>query len=401
MSGERTEKATPRRRHKAEEDGDRVMSRELVTAASTLAGVSALGMAGERWAGAWSMAYQQSLELGLPKLWSDARLMATFFAMRHIVVEVLSPVLLLFAAAWSGAFAAGAVQGGGFTVHPKALAWKFNRLNPVENIKNLFSMRAVSRLFKSLLPAGVLTALAWGKLREQTALPVMSLVRLPLIFTAAYELLRDAAWISFAWAGVDFAVEWRSREARLKMSKQELRDEYKETEGNPQIRSRIRGLQRQMRRRKLKADVRRATVVVTNPTHYAVALSFDFDTMEAPKVMAKGRDLLAEQIKSEARWAGVPIVENPPLARSLYRLVEPGQAIPVDLYAAVAAILAYLYRQQVEEKVREERRRKQTAPIPARRASKEAGGGPGREAASQAVVAIPTIALPAKEKPIP
>ena len=123
-------------------------------------------------------------------------------------------------------------------------------------------------------------------------------------------------------------------------------------EGSPQTRSRIRGLQRQMRRRKVKSDVAKAAVILTNPTHYAVALAFDFATMEAPKVLAKGRNLLAEEIKTEARWAGVPIVENPPLARSLYRWVDVGQAIPADLYAAVAAILAYLYRQRVEEDMR-------------------------------------------------
>ena len=140
------------------------------------------------------------------------------------------------------------------------------------------------------------------------------------------------------------------------MSRQDLRDEFKETEGNPQIRSRIRGLQRQMRRRRVKADVGKAAVVLTNPTHYAVALGFDFTTMDAPKVLAKGRNLLAEEIKAEARWAGVPIVENPPLARSLYRTVEVGQTIPVDLYAAVAAILAYLYRQRVEAEMRDRQR---------------------------------------------
>jgi flagellar biosynthetic protein FlhB len=131
----------------------------------------------------------------------------------------------------------------------------------------------------------------------------------------------------------------------------------KETEGSPQIRSRIRGLQRQMRRRKVKADVSRAAVVVTNPTHYAIALGFDFATMEAPRVLAKGRNLLAEEIKAEARWAGVPIIENPPLARSLYKSAEAGQAIPVDLYAAVASILAYLYRQRVDAELRERRAR--------------------------------------------
>jgi flagellar biosynthetic protein FlhB len=102
-------------------------------------------------------------------------------------------------------------------------------------------------------------------------------------------------------------------------------------------------------------------VVVTNPTHYAVALAFDFAVMDAPKVLAKGRNLLAEEIKAEARWAGVPILENPPLARSLYRSVEVGQAIPVDLYAAVATILAYLHRQRVESEVRERRAREAAA----------------------------------------
>jgi flagellar biosynthetic protein FlhB len=178
-----------------------------------------------------------------------------------------------------------------------------------------------------------------------------------------YGLLAAAAWLLFAWAAVDYVVEWRSRESRLKMSRDDLRDEFKETEGSPQIRSRIRGLQRQMRRRRVKADVSRAAVVLTNPTHYAVALGFDFDTMDAPKVLAKGRNLLAEEIKGEARWAGVPIIENPPLARSLYRSVEVGHAIPVDLYAAVAAILAYLYRQRVETELRERRAREAAARV--------------------------------------
>jgi flagellar biosynthetic protein FlhB len=105
----------------------------------------------------------------------------------------------------------------------------------------------------------------------------------------------------------------------------------------------------------MQADVARAAVVITNPTHYAVALAFDFETMDAPKVLAKGRNLLAEEIKDQARWGGVPILENPPLARSLYRSVEIGQSIPVDLYAAVASILAYLYRQRVEQELRERR----------------------------------------------
>jgi flagellar biosynthetic protein FlhB len=116
-------------------------------------------------------------------------------------------------------------------------------------------------------------------------------------------------------------------------------------------------VQRLMRKRRVKADMARASVVITNPTHYAVALEFSFETMSAPTVLAKGRDLHAAEIREAARWAGVPLIENPPLARSLYKMVEPGQTIPFELYAAVAGILAFLYRQQVEEQVRRQRER--------------------------------------------
>jgi len=177
-------------------------------------------------------------------------------------------------------------------------------------------------------------------------------------------------------------VEWQSRESRLKMSREDMRDEFKETEGNPQIRGRIRNLQRQARRRKVKDDVAKAAVVLTNPTHYAVALSFDFTTMEAPRMVAKGRNLLAEEIKAEARWAGVPIIENPPLARSLYRSVEVGQPIPADLYAAVAAILAYLYRQRVEAELRERRAREAAVRAAVQSAAQSGRSGSGSSSGS-------------------
>ena len=186
-------------------------------------------------------------------------------------------------------------------------------------------------------------------------MPVMSLVRLPHAFSAAYGLAVDAAMVTLAWSGLDYAVEWAAFNKRMKMTKQQVKDEYKETQGNPQVKNRVRQAQHAMRRRKVKADISRASVVVTNPTHYAVALDFSFETMSAPTVLAKGRDLHAAIIREEARWAGVPLIENPPLARSLYAAVDEGQAIPFELYAAVAGILAYLYRQKVEEKLRAER----------------------------------------------
>jgi flagellar biosynthetic protein FlhB len=139
------------------------------------------------------------------------------------------------------------------------------------------------------------------------------------------------------------------------MTKQQIREEMRDATGNPQIKARVRQIQRAMRRRRVKADMSRASVLITNPTHYAVALEFSFETMQAPTVLAKGRDLHALEMREEARWAGVPIIENPPLARSLYQAVEPGSAIPFALYQAVAGILAFLYRQRVEEKLRSER----------------------------------------------
>ncbi len=355
MSGERTERATPRRRQKAQQQGDRVRSRELTAAFGMLAGVLVLGAVAPRWASMWSGLLTQVLALGVPAVWHEDQVMQTALALRHVALIALSPLLFLVLAVVAAAFLVAVAQGGGIQFSAEALQPKFSRLNPGTNIKNIFSLQGASRLAKSLLPAAIVVVLGMHKVEDQTSLPPMSIVHLPLMFSSAYNLLLDTAWILVGWSAVDYIVQWRSWEGRMRMSKQEIREEMKESEGSPQVRSRIRGLQRQMRRRKLKADVKRATVVITNPTHYAVALSFDFETMEPPKVLAKGRNLLAEQIKSEARWAGVPIVENPPLARSLYRSVAEGQSIPVDLYAAVAAILAYLYRKQVEEKGRRQR----------------------------------------------
>jgi flagellar biosynthetic protein FlhB len=268
------------------------------------------------------------------------------------------------------ALGTGVMQTGGLNFHVEAVGFKFDRINPISNIKNLFSLRAAARLAKSLIPAGMLAVFAVQRIARQLTIPPFSITRLEQLGSDVYGLLLAASWLLFGWSAIDYLVEWQSRESRLKMSKQDMRDEFKETEGSPQIRSRIRNLQRQARRRRVKDDVSKAAVVLTNPTHYAVALGFDFTTMEAPKVMAKGRNLLAEEIKAEARWAGVPIIENPPLARSLYRTVEVGQPIPADLYAAVAAILAYLYRQRVEAELRDRRAREASA-----RASAQARSG--------------------------
>lgn len=355
MPGDRTEQATQHRRDKARKEGDVLHSRELSSAAGTLAGVVVLGALGGRALEAWRDRYVDFLKLGAPGNWEPAALATTLVALRRLATSLLWPSATVMVAVFCGALGAGVLQTGGISLYPSTIAFKLDRINPLSNVKNLFSLRAAARLGKSVLPASLLAVFAFQRIARELALPPFSLTRLEMLGSDIYGLLLAAAWLLFGWSAIDYGLEWQSREGRLKMSREDMREEHKESEGSPQIRGRIRNLQRQMRRRRVKADVSRAAVVLTNPTHYAVALGFDFKVMDAPRVMAKGRNLLAEEIKAEARWAGVPIIENPPLARSLYRSVEVGQAIPVDLYAAVAAILAYLYRQRVETELRERR----------------------------------------------
>ncbi|HME58945.1 MAG TPA: EscU/YscU/HrcU family type III secretion system export apparatus switch protein [Terracidiphilus sp.] len=366
MPGERTEQATQHRREKARKEGDILHSRELSAAAGTLAGVMVLGALGSHLLVAWRTSFTAFLNLGFTARWEPAEIQPTLYALRKLAFEILMPPGVMMAAVAAGSLGVGVLQTGGVNFHPELASFKLDRINPVSNLKNLFSLRAAARLGKSLIPASVLAVFCVQRIGRQLTIPPFSTTRLEMLGADVYGLLLAAAWLLFCWSVIDYLVEWQSRESRLKMSREDLRDEYKETEGNPQIRSRIRNLQRAARRRKVKADVAKAAVVLTNPTHYAVALSFDFATMEAPRMLAKGRNLLAEEIKAEARWAGVPIIENPPLARSLYRSVEVGQAIPVELYAAVAAILAYLYRQRLDAEMRERRAREAAARAQAR-----------------------------------
>ncbi len=375
MSEQATEQATPQRKKKAKEQGDSVRSRELLSAMAMLGGVLMLGATAHGASGVWGKVYVESLrsagvrDVSGERAWDEAA--------RRLVQPVLLPVGLVMTASFGCALIAGVAQAGGLQLHANALAPKFERLNPASNLKNLFSLRQALRLVKSMIPAIVMLALGWSALKSiMLSMPVMSTMRLSTTFTSAYDLALDAAWIMLVWSALDYAVEWRSWNQRLMMSKQEIRQEMRDSMGNPEIKAKIRQIQNAMRRRKVKADISRASVVVTNPTHYAVALEFSFETMQAPSVLAKGRDLFAAEIREEARWAGIPIIENPPLARSLYKMVEPGQSIPFELYSAVAGILAYLYRQKVEERVRRQRQMHQAQAIkPPAMGMRGVGGG--------------------------
>lgn len=354
MSEKGTEQATPQRKQKAKEKGDQVRSRELLSAIAMLGGMLMLGAMSQGFVASWGKVYVESVRAAT--LLHGEGEMPWQEAVRRSLMPALMPLALVMAASFAGALAVGVAQGGGVSIHPEALELKFSRLNVATNVGNLFSLRSATRIVKSLVPASVMVVVGWGAIKNlMLPMPVMSLLRLPAMFSTAYGLMVDAAWVTLAWSALDYAMEWRSWNERLKMSKQEMRDEMRDAMGNPLIKGKIRQIQAAMRRRKVKADMSRATVVITNPTHYAVALEFSFETMQAPTVLAKGRDLLAAEIREEARWLGIPMIENPPLARSLYRSVEPGQSIPYELYAAVAGILAYLYRQMTEERMRRER----------------------------------------------
>ena len=359
MSEKGTEQATPQRKKKAKEKGDVVHSRELLSAMAMLGGVLMMGAVAHGFVASWGRVYVDSLHaaaVGESSLDGRSGEQRWSEAVRRMIGPVLLPVGLVLGASFAGALVSGVAQSGGVQIYANALEPKFSKLNPVENLGNLFSLRSTTRVVKSMAPAAVMVVLGWGALKAlMIPMPVMSLVRLPATFSAAYRLAVDAAWVTLAWSALDYATEWRSWNQRLKMSKQEMREEVRDAMGNPQIKAKVRQIQRAMRKRKVKADLSRASVVILNPTHYAVALEFSFETMSAPTVLAKGRDLLAAEIREEARWAGIPMIENPPLARSLYRMVEPGQSIPFELYQAVAGILAYLYRQKVEERMRRDR----------------------------------------------
>ena len=266
----------------------------------------------------------------------------------RLLVSSLAPVALVMAAALAGALASGLMQSGGLQLRMEALAFKPNRLSPLSNLKNIFSAKSAVRLAKSLLPAAAVVFLAWRLLAHMlTSMPVLSGARLPQTLTGSYSLAVNAAWITVGWSALDYAVEWRSWSQRLKMTKQEIKDESKESNGNPQTKGRMRQIQRAMRKRRVKADMTKATVVITNPTHYAVALEFSYESMAAPKVLCKGRDLHAAEIREAARWAGVPMIENPPLARSLYRSVDEGQPHPPSIFMPPSPPSSpFLFRQE-------------------------------------------------------
>jgi len=339
-----TEQATPRRRQKAHEKGQVARSRDLIGASASVAATLVLFTQMASFPQAWRVFYRDCLEGAVSgSLRMDA--LPPFLAHTSLFAAVAAALGL----GWVAAFASAIAQGG-LVFAPASLQPTLSRISPVARMRQLFSVTALRSFLKSALPGTAIIYVAYTCLCRDW----VALISLPwrdargltgFAGSRVFEMGWKSALVLLLWALLDYLFERRHFEGELRMSRQELVDEYKETEGNPVIKSRIRRLQRQARRRRMLEDAKRAAVVITNPTAYAIALEYNA-AMPAPVVVAKGRNLLAAEIREIARWNNIPIVENKPLAHLLFRTVEIGQNVPPKLYAVVAEILAAIYRAQ-------------------------------------------------------
>jgi flagellar biosynthesis protein FlhB len=341
----KSEKATVRRKQKAREKGQVARSRDLVSALTLLAVTITLAYESRIWIGSWRDFMVRLLETGSR---SDMGLGTAVFSWTAITVaQCIGPVLAL---GFAMSVLSASMQGG-FVFAPDAFTPKFDRLNPVANLGHIFSISGFSRLLRSLIPGSAIVVISYTLIeRELPSLVLLAQLGshrlLARIGTLWFELSWKCGLVLLAWSGADYGFQRWNHERSLRMTKQEVKEEAKDTDGNPATRGRRRNLRRAMLRRIIAKDIARATAVVTNPTHYAVAIEYRPESMAAPVVVAKGRNLLAARIRQLARWHEIPIIENPPLAQALFKMAEVGQTIPPQLYAAVAEILAFLYRAQ-------------------------------------------------------
>ena len=249
----------------------------------------------------------------------------------------------------------------GFLLTSQPLQPKLDRINPITGFQKFISLRALVELVKSLIKLAIVSTVVWIYLRDKREEFIALIAVPPAGMSAAVGTIIYGVWWRIALAmlilGIaDFGYQYWQRERDLRMTAEEAKQESKELEGDPHVKRRIRQLQRQMATQRMMQEVPKADVIITNPTTYAVALRYDIGAMAAPTVTAKGMRLMAERIRTVAIENGVPIVQRPELARTLYRTLEPGQAIPEDLFRPVAEVLAFVYRvDRREEKVQERR----------------------------------------------
>ena len=348
---QRTEDATPRRREEARERGQVALSTELVSAVGLATGVGVLSVGGAQLARAVAQQIERGIgalatvgtrDIGIPE--SAALLKESVSAVSGALCAVVVPTVLVCALT-------GYAQVG-FRFSPKALEVDLGKLDPVKGMQRVFSLRGLMRtglsLAKVVLITSVAALVAWLHVDEVAHVGTSELG--PLLAAIGVVALRTtvaALAVILALAVLDALFQHLQLARDLRMTHAEVKEEHRLAEGDPHVRARIRAVQREFAMRRMMSDVPEATVVVTNPTHYAVALRYQRESgVGAPVVVAKGIDHLAQRIKDVARASGVPCHEDVPLARALHARVAIGQAIPEELYAAVAAVLATVYRLQ-------------------------------------------------------
>lgn len=349
---EKTEAATPRRLEKARQEGQVARSRELTTFLLLLTGVAVLwGMGGVLY-DRLALVMEQALLFQRAHAFDSASMLAHFWRLGEDTLFALLPLFLLMTVM---TLVAPSLLGG-LLVSAKALQPQLSRLNPITGLKRIFSTQALAELGKALaktILVGWITVFFLRKYIDE----LMALSDMPI-----HQALADAMRLIALACGMivlslilvivlDVPYQLWSHARKLRMSKEDLRQEHKESEGDPHLKGRIRSQQQAMARSRMMSKVPTADVIVTNPTHYAVALSYQDGQMSAPRVVAKGTDAVATRIRELGGEHGVPLLEAAPLARALYYHVDLDREIPVELYTAVAEVLAWAYRLR---RVREE-----------------------------------------------
>ena len=344
LGGERTEKATEKKRSDAREKGNVLKSTEVNTAVCTLAMFAALKIFGP-WL-ARRIADSTAYFLGhASELQGEADVAAVFVSQVPFLLLSIAPFLLI---ALVVGVAINIVQVG-FLFTTEAMMPKFSRLNPAQGLKRMFSTHGLAELVKSILKIVIIGIVLYNEYKNNIEFVVFltgknTMLAIANIMNAVINMGFKAGMVLCIIAAMDFFYQWWRYEKELRMSKQEIKEEYKQQEGSPEIKSKIKQKQRQMSMMRMMRSVPEADVVITNPTHYAVALKYEEGQNGAPTVIAKGQDHMAQRIKEIAREHTVGVVENREVAQALFRLCEVGDQIPEEMYQAVAEILAYVYK---------------------------------------------------------